>query len=55
MRKIAVLVSIILISNGLFAQKDFLLGTKHKNSITSVYYTFIGKDYTTSIQIWIIR
>ncbi len=47
MRKIAVLVGIILVSNGLFAQKDFLFGTKHKNSITSVYYTFIGKDYTT--------
>jgi hypothetical protein len=47
MRKIAVLVSIILISNGLFAQKDFIFSTKHKNSITSVYYTFIGKDYTT--------
>ena len=47
MRKIAVLVGIILVSNGLFAQKDFLFGTKHKNSITSVYYSFIGKDYTT--------
>ncbi len=47
MRKTVVLVYLIVLSNVLFAQKDFLFGTKHKNSLTSVYYTFTGKDYKT--------
>lgn len=47
MRKATLLVIFILLSNVLAAQKDYFFGTKHKNSLTSVYYTFTGKDYKT--------
>lgn len=47
MKKIAVLLSFIALNTFLFAQSNFLFGTKHKNALTSIYYSFTGKDYKT--------
>lgn len=42
MKKLAVLLSLVSICSFVFAQSDFMFGTKYKNSITSIYYTYNG-------------
>lgn len=42
MKKILAVTGFMLATMALWAQTDFSFGTKHKNGITSVYYTFSG-------------
>lgn len=50
MKKIFVLLSFFSVVLTLTAQNDFSYSTRYKNSLTAIYYTYAGTNYTTNFR-----